>query len=139
MLLAALTGASLALAGVCMQSTLRNDLADPFILGVAGGASAGAVTSLALWPSLPPGPAAAAGATLAHGLVRESREDRTNPSRLLLGGVAVGAVLASFTGLVLVLAPGERLLRSTTTWLFGGFGTPTSGAGRPAVALLAAS
>jgi iron complex transport system permease protein len=116
-LLAALTGASLGLAGVCMQSVLRNHLADPYVLGVAGGASAGAVTTLALWPGLPPGPAAALGAALATALVRTLARAPHDPTRLLLGGVAVGAVLASFTGLVLVLAPGERLLRSATTSL----------------------
>jgi iron complex transport system permease protein len=138
-LLGALTGASLGLAGVCMQSVLRNDLADPYILGVAGGASAGAVISLALWPSLLPGPAAALGAALATALVRTLARAPHDPARLLLGGVAVGAVLASFTGLVLVLVPGERLLRSATTWLFGGFGTPSFGALlAPAVVLLGA-
>jgi iron complex transport system permease protein len=138
-LLAALTGGSLGLAGVCMQSVLRNDLADPYILGVAGGASAGAVTTLALWPGLPPGPAAALGAALATAVVRTLGRGPHDPTRLLLGGVAVGAVLASFTGLVLVLAPGERLLRSATTWLFGGFGTPTFAALlAPAAALLGA-
>jgi iron complex transport system permease protein len=138
-LLGALTGASLALAGVCMQAVLRNELADPYILGMAGGASAGAVISLAVLPSLPPGPAAAAGAAGATALVRSLARGPHDPTRLLLGGVAVGAVLASVTGLVLVLAPGERLLRSATYWLFGGFGTPGfAGLVAPAIALLVA-
>jgi iron complex transport system permease protein len=126
--LGALTGAALALAGVCMQAALRNDLADPYVLGVAGGASAAAVASLALWPGLPPGPAAAGGAALATGLVRAVARGPHHPTRLVLGGVAVGAVLGSVTGLVLVLAPGERLLRSATFWLFGGFGAPAPAA-----------
>ena len=41
-LLAALVGATLAVAGVTFQSLLRNPLADPFILGVSGGAACGA-------------------------------------------------------------------------------------------------
>jgi iron complex transport system permease protein len=136
-LMGGVTGASLALAGVCMQAALRNDLADPYILGMAGGASAGAVASLALFPGWPPGPAAAAGAALATALVRGVARGPHDPSRLLLGGVAVGAVLASVTGLVLVLAPGEHLLRSATYWLFGGFGMPTfGGLVAPAVALI---
>jgi iron complex transport system permease protein len=54
----------------------------------------------------------------------------------VLGGVAVGAILASVTGLVLVLAPGERLLRSATMWLFGGLGTPPfTSLAAPALAL----
>jgi iron complex transport system permease protein len=135
-LLGGLVGGSLALAGVSMQAVLRNELADPYILGMAGGASAGAVISLALWPALPPGPAAAVGAGLAAVAVRSIARGPYDPSRLLLAGVAVGAVLASLTGLVLVLAPGERLMRSATYWLFGGLGLPAPRALlAPAVAL----
>ncbi len=138
-LTSALCGASLALAGVAMQTVLRNDLADPYVLGIAGGASAGAVLSLALWPSLPPGPAAAGGGAAATILVRGIARGPYNPTRLLLGGIAVGSILASLTGLVLVLAPSERLLRSATFWLFGGFGTPVLGSLTVPAVLLATS
>jgi iron complex transport system permease protein len=123
-LLAAVVGASLAVAGVVMQALLRNALAEPYVLGLSGGASAGAVASLALLPALPPGLGAAAGATGAAVIVRALSRGAHDPSRLILAGVAVGSLLASFTGLVLVLAPGDHLLRSTTFWLFGGLGTP---------------
>jgi iron complex transport system permease protein len=137
-LLAALVGAALALSGLTMQTLLRNDLADPYVLGLAGGASVGAVVSLALAPSVSPGPAAALGAWGATLLLRlltagTTSNDSHAPaspldtasSHLLLAGVAVGSVLSSATGLVLVLAPAERLLRAATFWLFGGFGSPT--------------
>jgi iron complex transport system permease protein len=128
--LGAITGASLALAGIAMQTVLHNDLADPYVLGLAGGASAGAALSLALAPSLPPGPAAAGGATAATAIVRVLGADRghagADPARLILAGVAVGSMLASVTGLVVVLAPADRLLRSLTFWLFGGMGTPAA-------------
>jgi iron complex transport system permease protein len=141
--LGAITGASLALAGVAMQTVLQNDLADPYILGLAGGASAGAAVSLALAPGLPPGPGAAAGATAATAIVRvlgghdgQMGMDRT---RLILAGIAVGSVLTSVTGLVVVLAPAERVMRSLTFWLFGGMGTPVPRALIvPAVILLVA-
>jgi iron complex transport system permease protein len=137
--LAGLTGASLSLAGIAMQALLRNDLADPYVLGIAGGASAGAVISLALAPGLPPGPAAAAGAAAATALVRGVGGRLQDPARLVLAGVAVGAMLASATGLVVVLAPGEHLVRSVTFWLFGGLGAPAPGALlMPALLLLAA-
>jgi iron complex transport system permease protein len=123
-LLAGIVGASLAVAGAAMQVLLQNELADPYILGLSGGASAGAVASLALWPGLPVGPAAAAGAAGAATVVRALARGPYDPTRLLLAGVAVGSVLASATGLIVVLAPGDRLLRSATFWLFGGFGTP---------------
>lgn len=123
--LAGLVGASLAVAGVAMQALLRNDLADPFVLGLSGGASAGAVASLSLWPGFPPGPAAAAGAAGAVVLVRGLSRGPYDVARLLLAGVAVGSLLSSLTGLFLVLAPGAKLLRSATYWLFGGFGSST--------------
>jgi iron complex transport system permease protein len=122
--LAAIVGASLAVAGVAMQALLHNELAEPYVLGLSGGASAGAVTSLALWPALPAGPAAALGAAGAAVLVRGLSRGPYDATRLLLAGVAVSALLGSLTGLVLVLAPADRLLRSATYWLFGGFGTP---------------
>jgi iron complex transport system permease protein len=122
--LGGLVGAALATAGLAMQAVLYNDLADPYVLGVSGGASVAAVASLALWPGLAPGPAAAAGAAGAALLVRGLARGPHDPTRLLLAGVAVGSILASATGMILVLAPASQLLRSATSWLFGGLGTP---------------
>ena len=48
--LGGLVGAALALAGVALQAVLHNELAEPYVLGVSGGASAAAVASLAVWP-----------------------------------------------------------------------------------------
>jgi iron complex transport system permease protein len=139
-LLGGLVGAGLAVAGVAMQAVLHNELADPYVLGVSGGASFSAVASLALWPGVPPGPAAAAGAAGAALLVRGLARGPHDPTRLLLAGVAVGSVLASATGAVLVLAPASQLLRSATAWLFGGLGTPRwSALVAPALAVVAAT
>lgn len=126
--LSGIIGASLALAGVAMQALLQNDLADPYVLGLSGGASVGAVTSLALWPGVSLGPAAAAGAAGAAVLVRALARGPYDPTRLLLAGVAVGSTLASATGLILVLLPASQLLRTTSYWLFGGLGTPRGSA-----------
>src|SRR5207245_2102910 len=136
---AALVGASLALAWVAMQTLLRNDLADPYVLGLSGGASVGAVASLALWPGLPPGPAAAAGAAGAAVLVQSVARGPHDPTRLVLGGVAVGSLAGSATGLILVLAPAGTVLRSASFWLFGGFGIPTWPALAAPLVLFAAS
>ncbi len=125
--LSAIVGASLGLAGSAMQVLLRNDLADPYVLGLSGGASVGAVASLALWPAFPPGIAGAAGAAGAALAVRGIARGPYDPTRLLLAGVAMSSLLASATGLILVLAPQDRLLRSASFWLFGGFGTPPWG------------
>jgi iron complex transport system permease protein len=133
--LASAVGAALAVAGVAMQSLLYNDLADPYLLGMSGGASAGAVTALAIWPdSSLLGPAAAVGAAAAALLVRALVRGLYDPTKLVLAGVAVSSILASATGLVLVLAPASQLLRSTTYWLFGGLGSPQWGTVAVAVA-----
>lgn len=122
--LAAVVGASLAIAGVALQTLLHNDLAEPYVLGLSGGASAGAVAALAVGV-VPPGAGAAAGALTAAALVRALARGPFDPTRLLLAGVALGAVGSSVTGLLVTLAPPERLLRASTFWLFGGLGTPS--------------
>ena len=116
--LAAVVGASLALAGVAMQAVVRNVLADPYVLGMSGGATAGAVAALA--NQLPAGPGAAAGAASAVALVRALCRGAFSPARLVLTGVTVGAIAASAAGVMLVLSPAQRLLRGAQSWLFGG-------------------
>jgi iron complex transport system permease protein len=131
--LAASVGACLALAGVVMQALLANDLADPWILGLAGGANAGAVLSLLIFPALPAGPAAAAGAVAAAAIVKALSPAASLP----LAGIAVGALLSSLTALFVVLAPPGRLPRGMAHWLFGGLASPGwSALAAPAVAAL---
>ena len=90
-LLAALVGATLAVAGVTFQTLLRNPLADPFILGVSGGAACGASIATAAGLARLPGVvpiiafAGACGATGAVFLLARRRE-YTDPTRLLLSG-----------------------------------------------------
>jgi iron complex transport system permease protein len=118
-LAACLTGMALSLSGVWAQALFRNELVDPFVLGLSGGAAAGAVLSLAFMPWLTPGPGAVLGAVVAALCVRAlARDDAT----LLLTGVGIGAVAASIAGLVLSLHRDAQLLRPATHWLLGGFG-----------------
>ena len=90
-LLAAAIGATLAVAGVTFQTLLRNPLADPFILGVSGGAAAGAAIATAFRWTVIPGIVplvaflGACGATAAVFLLAR-RRDHTDPTRLLLSG-----------------------------------------------------
>ena len=57
MLLAAVAGAGLSLAGVCLQALVRNPLADPYVFGVSAGASLGAVIALTTGGALAAGSA----------------------------------------------------------------------------------
>jgi iron complex transport system permease protein len=117
-------GGLLAYAGVLMQVLLRNPLADPYVLGVSGGAAVGALTALAFGL----GAAAAHGnaflgalaSTLLVFALAHSRGGWT-PTRLLLTGVVVAAGWAALIGLGLALAPDGRL-RSMLFWLMGDLG-----------------
>ncbi|NNK62788.1 MAG: iron ABC transporter permease, partial [Gemmatimonadetes bacterium] len=124
-LLAALVGGGLALAGATFQALLRNPLAEPYILGISGGAATGAVAVLALglttlgsW-ALPL--AAFAGALLAILLVfgvAASADRRLDVRVLLLAGVVVGAFFSAAIAMILALAE-ARTVRSAVLWMMG--------------------
>ena len=123
-LLGLLVGGSLGVAGASLQSLVRNPLADPFLLGLSGGASLGAVAAIALHL---PGPwalplAAFAGALLALGIVFRLGlvgGAELDPRVLLLGGVAVGAFCGAVTTAIVSLAEASEL-RNAYLWLWGG-------------------
>jgi iron complex transport system permease protein len=122
--LAFLVGGALALAGTGLQALVRNPLADPFLLGLSGGAGLGAVVAIALHLSSPWAlPLAAfAGAlgamTLVYrlGLVGGAELD---PRVLILAGVAVGAFAAAVTTAIASLSDAAQL-RNAFLWLWGG-------------------
>jgi iron complex transport system permease protein len=120
---AALIGATLAVAGVTFQTLLRNPLADPFILGVSGGAACGAavVTALGLArvPGLVPAVAfaGACGATLAVFLVAR-RRGRTDTTRLLLSGLILNALFSAIILIAFALAPASDM-SSALRWMMG--------------------
>jgi iron complex transport system permease protein len=118
--LAALAGASLAAAGVLLQGTLRNDLADPGLLGVAAGASL-AVALGVLFNLV--APAALPGLTLAGGLAvglvilgatRLSRD----PVRMILIGAALAALFSALIVAVIVLGNAFQI-RTVFAFLVG--------------------
>ncbi len=128
-LLALLTGGGLAIVGVAMQTLVRNPLAEPYILGLSSGASAGA--SLFYLGFLPPllsralsmPLAAFLGALLALTLVYlVARQNGVlSVTRLLLGGVAISALMASITSFVTFASPSPDKLRAVLFWLLGSF------------------
>ncbi len=123
-LLAALVGAALALAGVCLQAVVRNPLADPYILGAAAGASAGAVAVLVLGSAVLAGvgvPVAAflgALVALLITLVLGQRGGHVSPTRLILAGVAVGYVFSAVTSFLQLRAEPNQLA-GVIFWLLG--------------------
>ncbi|UCC26029.1 MAG: iron ABC transporter permease [Gemmatimonadales bacterium] len=125
LLVGSILGGGLALAGATFQALLRNPLAEPYILGISGGAALGAVTVLALglttlgsW-SLPL--AAFAGALLAIVLVFRvaTATGRALDVRvLLLAGVVVGAFFAAVISFILAVSD-ARTVRSAVLWMMG--------------------
>jgi iron complex transport system permease protein len=123
--LAILVGGGLALAGAVFQALLRNPLAEPYILGISGGAATGAVLALALglavshsW-ALPI--AAFVGALLAITLVLRvaaAADDRVDVRVLLLAGVVVGAFFTACLSFVLSISD-ARTVRSAILWMMG--------------------
>jgi iron complex transport system permease protein len=116
-------GGLLALAGALMQVLLRNPLADPYVLGISGGAAVGALGAMAAGMSLLAGPAAFAGALastlLVFALARADGERNAwAPTRLLLTGVVVASGWGAVIALLLTLAPAAQV-KGMVYWLLG--------------------
>jgi iron complex transport system permease protein len=121
--LAALVGAALGMSGAAMQGTLRNGLAEPYLLGVSGGAAVGAVAAIALgWNAAVGVPVAAfVGATGAAALVLSLARiagGRADVRLLLMAGVVVGAFANAAIMVAYATAPPETV-RGALWWMMG--------------------
>jgi iron complex transport system permease protein len=133
------SGALLAMGGALLQVLLRNPLAEPYVLGVSGGAAAFALAAmLVALPWWGVDLAACAGALasivlvlgLAHRDLRRGEHDAS--PRLLLTGVVIAAGWGALITLILSIAP-ENRLRGMVFWLTGDL----NGAASPWPALVA--
>lgn len=111
-------GSALAVAGLLLQALFRNPLADPYVLGVSGGAAIGALLAIMLGAGAFGRQAfAAAGAATAIGAVWLLARNH-GAARLLLTGVVVASGCGAVVALLLALASGEQL-RGMVFWLAG--------------------
>lgn len=115
------TGGMLALAGVLMQVLLRNPLADPYILGISGGAAVGALTAMLIgmsgvWFT----GSAFGGALLSMILVFTLARGQGGwtSTRLLLTGVVIAAGWGAVISFILAISP-DTHLRGMLFWLMG--------------------
>ncbi len=126
-LLALVVGGGLSVVGVAMQTLVRNPLAEPYILGISGGASAGAslfflgFLPAVLGSSLTLPLAAFLGGLAAIVIVFiVARQGHTVVvSRLLLAGVAVSSLMAAVTSFVTLASPSADKVRTVLFWLLG--------------------
>ncbi|MEM6587074.1 MAG: iron ABC transporter permease [Pseudomonadota bacterium] len=122
-MLAVMIGGSLGLAGAAMQGYLRNPLAEPGLIGVSGSAAFGAVLAIhtgaaaAFALALPV--AALVGAGLGVLIVMALAGPRGTSLTLILAGVAVSALAAALTSLVLNLSPNPFAANEIIFWMLG--------------------
>ena len=123
-LLAMTAGAGLALAGVVMQASVQNPLAEPFILGIASGASVGATLAILLGTAaIPFGVAGCAflGAILATlaVLMLAGIHRRVSTVKLVLAGAAISALCTAVTNFIVYMAADAEGMQSAAFWTMG--------------------
>ncbi|MDJ0985481.1 MAG: iron ABC transporter permease [Desulfobacterales bacterium] len=121
-LLAAMVGATLSLGGLVFQALLRNPLAEPFILGVSGGAAIGAIIGILMGLSRFPGVGLAAflgsSGTLALILFLITGQTMVKKESLLLSGVMVNAFCSAVI-MFLISVTQDARLHNIIFWLMG--------------------
>ncbi|SFR12710.1 FecCD family ABC transporter permease [Poseidonocella sedimentorum] len=126
-----LVGAALAVSGAVLQGLFRNPLADPGLIGISAGAALGAISAIVLGGLLPPALFAVAGAWLvplaafAGGLGAtvllyrlSTRGGQTSIAVMLLAGIALAALAAALSGILIFMA-NDAQLRDLTFWQLG--------------------
>ncbi|MGP9746986.1 FecCD family ABC transporter permease [Brachybacterium sp. AOP29-B2-41] len=125
-LMGAAVGAGLAICGAALQAMVRNMLADPYILGVSGGASTGAAGAILFGLGAAMGEyaqsvfafvGALGAALLVFAIARTG--GRVTSLRLLLSGVAVGYALTAVTNLLIFSSDSAEGSRSVMFWMLG--------------------
>lgn len=126
-LLAALTGAGLAIVGLLLQTTTRNELADPFLFGLSSGASAGAVLVITRFGDVLgaftlPGSAFVGGILSALAVMILFRVNQLRRAeQLITCGLAVSFLFSALTS-YLVFSGDQRAAGSLLFWSLGGLG-----------------
>ena len=113
-------GAALGVAGGAFQALLRNPLADPYVLGISGGAALGSILALMFLPGLLFGQPLFGflGAMLSMGVVYRLGRGQSDPAHLVLAGVIISTLLSSVIVLLTAIADQYRW-RRITLWLLG--------------------
>lgn len=128
-LMTALVGAGLAVAGVALQALFRNPLAEPGLIGVSSSAALGAVIVIVLggsvWGQVSSWQLSMAAFVLAMLMTAflyliATRGGQTDVAMMLLAGVAINAIAGALTGLLIIVSS-DAQLRSVIFWMMGSF------------------
>lgn len=122
-------GAGLALCGAALQAMVRNVLADPYVIGISGGASTGAAGAILFGFGAGVGQYALSASAFLGALAASllvffiaRMGGRVTSIRLLLSGVAVGYALAAATSFLIFSSDSAEGSRSVMFWLLGSLG-----------------
>ena len=126
--LAALVGAGLGMSGAALQGVLRNPLAEPYLLGVSGGAAVGAVSAVTLGLAAALVPIAAFGGAVVAVIVALSvahaTHGRGDARILVMAGVIVGA-FANAAIMILLAGADSSTVRGALWWMMGSVANAT--------------
>jgi len=122
-------GAGLAVCGAVLQSLTRNDLADPYLLGISSGAAVGAVTVIVLGVSFAGlvGTAAVSAAAFLGALsslilvlvLAAGRNGALQPGRTVLAGVAIAQIGTAYTSFLVIATGDSDAARRVLDWTLG--------------------
>lgn len=125
-LLALCVGMGLSVCGVIMQAIVKNPLADPYVLGISSGASLGATLAIMLGIGTFLGDnfvgiMAFVGAMISAFAVMSIANvaGRANSGKLILSGMAVGAICSAFSNFALYIANNRNATAEVTYWMLG--------------------
>jgi len=126
-ILAFAVGAGLSLCGILMQALTKNSLADPYVLGISSGASAGAVCAILLgWFSFAGNYNVMFGATigallaLVTAMKVATMNNKITSTQLVLAGIAVSALFSSFTNFCIYhVQSGSDKINTALYWMIG--------------------
>lgn len=122
--LACLAGAGLAVSGVAMQAAVKNPLADPYILGISAGASAGATAVIAadlldITAEYSISIGAFGGAIISMLILFMLNKGNRDSVKLLLSGCVISILFSSISSVIMFLAKDKEKISSVLFWLMG--------------------
>ena len=132
-LFGALCGTGLSLCGAVMQALVRNPIADPYVLGISSGASAGAALALLSPLSVLAGQYQTAAfafigalfsASLVYSMAKAAGGGTIRPVAMLLSGTAVNAVMSAVTSFLIFLAKSPESIAAVYNWQMGSIAAP---------------
>jgi len=129
-ILGAICGAGLALCGVLMQCVTKNPIAEPYVLGISSGASAGAVSVIVLGGVSSMGITTISGGAFVGSIISgilvfaigTQMGRTTSTTRLVLTGMAISTIFGALTNLLIYAAKNSNQAKNAMFWTVGSLG-----------------